>query len=106
MRLSVTVEGREHWVEWRDDAVMTRRALREFYLGGRTDDDAFVLERFGAWASSCCLTDTEGREYASFEEMDGDALDGLHPAVLRWLYQLPRLAADEQASLGEAKSRR
>lgn len=106
MRLSVTVEGREHWVEWRDGAVMTRRAVREFFTLEHVNDDDYVLQQYGAWIESCSLTDEDGREFTSIADLSTEALDGLHPALMRWFYRLPGHAADEQASLGEAKSRR
>lgn len=106
MKLTFKVGEIEHWFDVKDTVIFTRKLTRDWYEPDFLADDGHVLGQLADWVTGCHLVDTQGVVYEDLSEMTPETLDNFHPAVLRWLYNMPSYAYEVQSHLGEASGKR
>jgi hypothetical protein len=104
MRLTLTLDNTEHWIDLKD--VWSRRDLRAWLdlLGTPgAGGDGEQLALLSGWSSACHLVDIDGVVYERVSALSSEALDNLDAAVLRFVFNAPTAAYEQRASLGNAR---
>ena len=113
MRITIEV-GKEvtYWFEVKDrwsrgDLRLWREALAKDELALRNDakaDESHTLTLLGQWCPALYVEDLDGKAYHTVAELSAEVLDALDAPATRVLYNLPTIAFNQRAALGELKS--
>lgn len=103
MRLTFILDNREHWVEVDDEIIWTRNLRREWVE--KAVDDDLALPMLREWIEDMHLY-VGDKVYEDPDELTPEILDDMHPALIRFIYQIPSHATAEQSQLGNVSGGR